>query len=433
MVAAPLVSPSVLADIAADLYREPTAAAFSARVSGLLADWASAHPTADDSERVRRVAERMADCCRGGLARVPLLRPDEAIWHPLHCDGDLCDHGSCHRHRTRYTRRRGGAILATYPARPTRAADRLRLLTLGLPPAGTGESPRDAYRRTAAALLRLRKRTAWRYRMGRSGGGLAAYEATWTATGWHGHWHILQAGGRFWRSSCRVCTRHDLHECEACRGVERKRRGRQWSGRARAWRRTCGERCSGGAWGGRPADHPPRHNCPRCRCLSCEWRQCTQGAAWVVDARRVEGPDAALAEVIKYVTKSPTLPADQVVAWVRTMKGTRRFRWLGSWYDRGRDIDADPLAVVRISAAALHHWASSPDWHSVEVKLRAGELDPATLEHLQVDGELGPDHRAVQAVVDQQWSETAYRAVTRRLLRARDGPRAPPPDDVLPW
>ncbi len=416
--------------------------ATAANARGLLAQQANATVIdaleAPGIARCDAMAKRMTSCMSGGLASVQILKPTSAKWIPNHCDQRLCSHTSCHRHRVRLTWERLTTILSTYRHEAEGylpPSQRLRFVTLTMRRQPGG--PRDAYNRASQALLKLRKRKAWNYHMGQhEGGAMASYEAEWADGGYNPHWHMAQGGGRFWTSNCRQCWRHHRPNCRECREVDRKCRARGVTSSIPRWYPTCGALysgtsrfatwprtgpCDGGAYKTRPADHEPAYNCDLCRCLSCEWAQCTDDGSYVVDMRRVDDPAA---ELVKYITKVACLPADQLVLWATTMRRIRRFRWLGSWEGRGLP-DKVAAPVVQLTPSQLYELATSEaQFKQFHTHARPSDFTEVESKALQLDwfgADVAPDQLAVVGVVlDSSWALAAYKALERSVTAWSD-------------
>lgn len=363
-------------------------------------------------ESHRSAAQKMTDCCTYGIVAVEPLDPASAHWCPASCDQPLCP--VCHDHRVRLTRRRLKHILDQ--PRYLGPDGRLRFVTLTLRRGWSAEGPRAAYEHASAALLKLRRRQAWGRHVV---GGMAAYECNLRAGGWNPHWHVLTVG-RWWKSNCRVCERHQRKGCEACAKGARR-------GHRRPFVRTCD-----------PADP----------CISCEWLAVT-GDSWSVDAQEKGGP-AAIREVTKYVSKPLALTSDAVRLWASTMRRVRRFRWFGSW--EGVDVPEDYTPRVLAPASQLYAVADEHGDAWVELTVHggtyelqslltmaAGDLPPeagvspeavaraGALQPAWVDGEPGPGEKrgTLRVVVDGGWARTAYAAVSRQA-----DPVTPPPGPV---
>jgi hypothetical protein len=77
--------------------------------------------------------------------------------------------------------------------------------------------------------------------------------------------------------------------------------------------------------------------------LANRWYSIT-GDSYVVDIRKVNSPKAATAYVLKYITKPPAVRTPTVLAdYVETIKGTRRLRTGGIFFDKMKRRRIDKL------------------------------------------------------------------------------------------
>lgn len=321
------------------------------------------------------LADKVEHCSRYFRARVCLTANRETAIHPMSCDCQVCP--VCNDHRERTTRKKARYVLDFMP-------QRIRMFTLTWP--RTLGSAREAADRCMAALERLRRGVAWRERIL---GALVVYEATWSkASGWLAHLHVL-ASGRYWPSHREHPRTGQVYHPDVCP-------------------------CQHTVW--HDVTGRLRINDPRQRCLSCEWYRCTDGAAYVVDARLVDSTDKAIAEVTKYVTKGSQLSNAAAVDWVTTMRQFTRVRWYGEWFGINEPESVDMDGWLNISPTLVYELAQgNPEFIQLEARCARGNIGviPAEREaHYEARGppeEEDPLGRVtVLVVLDSTWAQGVY-------------------------